>query len=244
MELEFLMKFTRKLPDWIPNIKAKTREKVKQSPLMKSCAEGTKTDIRALLIFFWPFVDVFPKIIQDIIQRLVQDELPKKYNVQNAQWIYETGQKFLKGIKGDEISHRTLWIRAAETMDISHEELAAHTPCNEVLRLNSHIGGEGTSLYHVFLRSDAVEIVAEGISHFLLASEKFRAIMGEEGIRWFRVHTEHSLIFPSHEELMYRLAFTLYDGDDFPPEREVETIVLDAVDHFDAVANRCMERIS
>ena len=239
--MDLLARFTRNLPDWLGNCKLAVRERVYTSPLMIGCTEGQEKYIRAFLIGAWPFVEAFPSMIDNAVERLVHEELFNQYGIKSAADLYRRGSQLLRGMREDEVSHRGLWIQTAEAVSVTKLDLYSNHPSQEVLALNSAVGNH-TDLFKSFLHFVTVELVAEEISHMLLASPAFCSVLGKRGREWFRVHAEHHGEI-THEEMAYRLAFALY-GDDFPSEDKVKDIILHATDLFEAVASRCLADLS
>lgn len=214
--------FHRPLPEYLAEIKKEAADKCMAAPLIKACSDGDLAAIRALIIHYWPFVDTFPKIINDGVAAVIQKE------VQRIREIIGVMREALQGVERDETNHRGLWLTTAGELYLTDADLFYTSPkilpeVQEIIQLTRK-----TDPFALFLRFVAVEIVAEAISIALLRSEEFRQIVGGSGLQWFNVHVDHHDGM-SHEEVTYRLAFA------FRPDatrEEVNAIIQQLVDLF------------
>ena len=200
---KFTDRYSRPLPDWVYAIKAQVKHKVTSSSASHVCCEGHIPALRKLLIIFWPFVDEFPKIVRRGCVKFIKHELitdPGKAGDLLA--LLVLADKTLTLIEKEEEEHRALWIKAAEAVGLTHQDLEQPT-IPSVKKLTTDVE-RWTDPTAMFLQFAAVEIIAEVASGHFLESQQFRQAVGTKGSEWFLAHTPQGE--ESHEALAYRLA--------------------------------------
>lgn len=218
------------------NITAEQKEQIKRScwerifvaPLMQGCRGNDETYLRALFIGYWHFVDSFPAVIRE---------------------TYEDSARFtrygkvlsgaLREMESDERNHRALWIKSANAVSIDADELYNTAPLQAVTNITTLMLARD-SLWQRLLDFVAVEIVAEGISAYLIPSEKLISRMGKEGMGWFRIHAIHPENQTSHENIAYRAAESMMQ----PGEATFSLIsrtIQETVDRFIVASNACVD---
>jgi pyrroloquinoline quinone (PQQ) biosynthesis protein C len=227
-------RFNEPLPRWVEDVDREACAKLSASAFARECRSGNVSVIRELIFRFWPFVDAFPKMINQGCLHLLKEDLFRSHGLELI-GLFRAGFELLLGIEKDEENHRSLWLKTADALGLSYGELE-RTPSAEVRAINDSVGEE-TDPSTMLLRFVAVEIVAESVSKDFLSSKNFVSALGEQGVHWFRVHVAHNGI--THEELALHLAFSLYD-DELNKDR-VNAVVQPVVDLFIMAANKCAE---
>lgn len=231
-------RFCLPVPSWISDIKREVEEKVAGCKIAEACLTGERKFIKEFLVCYWPFVDVFPKIISRGAVRLLARELVRELNTKNIFEFSSLGVEILSEIRRDESSHRELWLKTAESVGLTYRDLNSSS-YPEVTAI-SELVGEDSETYVMFLRFMAVEMVAEAVSKILLQSPSFKAVVGNEGRQWFDVHVTHENGM-THEELAFRLAMAFYAGE--PAKDGINPIILEVVDLFVAAGNKACEKV-
>jgi hypothetical protein len=205
----FTDRYSKPLPDWVSDIKEGVKCKVIRSIASQACREGNLPALRQLLIVFWPFVDAFPKIVRRGCVKFIKHELiTDPGNADDLLSLLVLADKTLTLIERDEAEHRELWIKAAEAVGLTYQDLEQYpTPLVEKLITEME---HWTDPAAMFLRFAAVEIMAGVASWHFLESQQFRQVVGTKGSEWFLAHTEHG--DESHESLTYRLAFAFREN--------------------------------
>ena len=207
----FIDRYARPLPGWVSDVKEEAKKKVIHSIAAEACYEGNVPALRQLLIVFWPFVDEFPKIVRRGCVKFIKHELiTDPGHANDLLSLLVLADKTLTLIEKDEEEHRVLWIKAAEAVGFTHQDLEQPpTPLVERLTREVETWTDPTAM---FLRFAAVEIMAEVASGHFLESHKFRKAVGTKGSEWFLAHTPHGDGDESHEALAYRLAMAFRDS--------------------------------
>ena len=205
----FTDRYSKPLPGWVSDIKEGVKHKVISSIASQACREGNIPALRQLLIVFWPFVDEFPKIIRRGCVKFIKHELiTDPGNADDLLSLLVLADKTLTLIERDEADHRELWIKAAEAVGLTYQDLEQY-PIPLVKKLIAEMEAWADPAA-MFLRFAAVEIMAEVASWHFLESQQFRQAVGTKGSEWFLAHTEHG--DESHESLTYRLAFAFRES--------------------------------
>jgi len=205
----FTDRYSKPLPGWVSDIKEGVKFKVISSIASQACREGNIPALRQLLIVFWPFVDEFPKIIRRGCVKFIKHELiTDPGNADDLLSLLVLADKTLTLIERDEADHRELWIKAAEAVGLTYQDLEQY-PIPLVKKLIAEMEAWADPAA-MFLRFAAVEIMAEVASWHFLESQQFRQAVGTKGSEWFLAHTEHG--DESHESLTYRLAFAFRES--------------------------------
>jgi pyrroloquinoline quinone (PQQ) biosynthesis protein C len=202
-------------------IKQRCWERINDDPLIQGCKIGNLNYLRALFIGYWDFVDRFPSVIMD--------------SYADSGRFARYG-KVLSGalceMEDDERVHRQLWLRSAAAANVAVEELYAATALAETQALIDGMW-ERNELWQRLLDFVAVEIIAEGISVCLTGSEAFRAVMGQEGMPWFKVHMIHDAGETTHEDIAYRAAAAMLLKSGKEPTFElIDTTLQQTIDRF------------
>jgi pyrroloquinoline quinone (PQQ) biosynthesis protein C len=215
-------------PEQQEQIKRVCWEKIFATSLLQGCGGGDSDNLRGLFAGYWHFVDNFPGVIRATYE---------------ASARFSRYGKVLSGalleMETDERSHRTLWIKSADAASISEAELYGSTPLPEVQQITTSML-ERESLWQRLLDFVAVEIVAEGISVYLLDREKFHSRMGKKGIGWFNVHSVHPADHTSHEEIAYRAAQAMMPAGT-AAFATINQTVQETVDRFVMASSACYE---
>ncbi len=205
----FTDRYSRPLPDWVCDIKEEVTSKVKSSIASQACREGNIPALRQLFISFWPFVDEFPKTIRRGCVKFIKHKLiTDPGNADDLLSLLVLADKTLTLIERDEEEHRELWIKAAEAVGLTYEDLEPYpVPLVQKLITEMDTWNDPAAM---FLRFAAVEIFAEVASGHFLDSQEFRQAVGTKGSGWFLAHTKHG--DESHESLTYRLAIAFREN--------------------------------
>lgn len=231
-------RFRAPLPDWIQGIKNEVEEKVSHCRITSACKTGNPKFIKEFLICYWRFVDIFPEIIFRGSFRLLRREFLENLSMEKVKDFIIIGADVLNEIRGDETSHRELWLKTAEALGLSYQDLQ-RPPYEEVLAIGEYVG-ENIGPYIMFLRFVAVEMVAEAISKLLLESVQFKDSVGRFGQEWFEVHVTHEMGM-THEELAFHLAFAFYPGE--ITKSGVNSVIQPVVDLFVKAGNKAHDSV-
>jgi len=199
----FADRYVRPLPGWVSDIKEGVKNKVINSIAAQACRQGNISALRQLLTVFWPFVDEFPKIIRRGCVKFIKHELiTDPGHADDLLALLVLADKTLTLIEKDEEEHRALWIKAAEAVGLTYQDLE-QPAIPSVKKLTTEVE-TWTDPAAMFLQFAAVEIMAEVASGHFLESQQFRQAVGTKGSEWFLAHTPQGE--ESHEALAYRLA--------------------------------------
>jgi len=235
-------RYNEPLPPWIHDIKVALKRDIAESRFAALSRAGDIQVMRQLILRFWPFVDVFPKLIRKGYSRLLKSELSKQVKNPSYQRVKDfvnillLAHQTLSDIEKDEKSHRSLWLNTATSLGFAYDDLEIE-PLSEVRAIIVSVGESGDA-FGMFLRFAEVEMVAEAVSKDFLASERFVSIVGARGIRWFKEHANHADGM-THEELALRLAFAF--NDDRLDRNGVEMIVKNLTRLFIEAGEKCVE---
>ncbi len=228
-------KFNQGIPDWFTNVKRKAADKIQNLNLAGACAQANGNAIKALVLGFWPFVDVFPSHIEQATWALVRGKRLSEAQKRDLPELMRSVRGLLPSIRDDEENHRLLWIETAEAIGISREELQTYrdtaTEMQSLIAITAAPAHPATKL----VQFSTVEVVAEALSRTLLASDSFKTRVGKRGLRWFQVHAQHNGE-DTHETLTLRLALALNtEGAALMCDQIVQT----TADAFVDAANAC-----
>jgi hypothetical protein len=205
----FTSRYARPLPGWVSDIKDGVKNKVIHSIAAQACREGNISALRQLLTVFWPFVDEFPKIVRRGCVKFIKHELiTDPGHADDLLSLLVLADKTLTLIEKDEEEHRALWIKAAEAVGLTPQDLD-QPAISSVKKLTTEVETWADPAA-MFLQFAAVEIMAEVASGHFLESQKFRKAVGTKGSEWFLAHTPRGE--ESHESLAYRLAMAFRDS--------------------------------
>lgn len=209
-------------------IKRKSWHKLNSLPLAARLMAADEMALRALFVGYWPFVDGFPRVIQQTYEATAQFS---RYG--------RVLSGALREMETDERNHRALWLRSTEAADIALADLYSSPALPQVLRVTEAMIERG-ALWQRLLDFVAVEIVAEGLSVAVLSSERFCERLGPKGTAWFKVHAVHPDGETSHEEIAYRAAVALMpkDGAEVIAD-QIDRTVQETVDRFVEAMNAC-----
>lgn len=247
-----LKRFEQPLPSWVNEIKTESRAKIRKSKLILACREDREAISiakKTLMIRFWPFVDVFPKIVGEHKKRIIKRETWR--HPFSIRQLGKHCEDIMGDIKRDEENHRKLWLDTSLVLGLTENHL--YYPRSYQMDQNPQarfrvqdtidIVGEKTDSFTALLRLASIEIIAESIGHELIivfsdldviATQKTEN--GEQEFanlkpsRWFYVHINHGRNAVSHEEMVYRLAFALHGK--VPKKKEANRIIQEVVDLF------------
>lgn len=239
-------KFEQNLPEWTDEIKNESHKKIRSSQLILDCREFNRGAMKTLMIRFYPFVHIFPKIIE-----LQKERILKREKWRHPFSIRQLGGRcgeILSEIGRDEESHRKLWLNTSLALGLSEEDLhvkqfyqnpKARFRVQKIIDIVGAKADSSTTL----LRFAAIEIIAESISHELIiifsdldAEVVKRVENGESEFanlkpsQWFQVHVYHKEGVMSHEELVYRMVFA-FDGKT-PEKDRANKVIQEIVDLF------------
>ena len=204
-------RYSRPLPGWVYDIKERVKDKVINSIAAQACHEGNVPALRQLLIVFWPFVDEFPKIIRRGCVKFIKRKLTTDPgNADDLLSLLVLADKTLTLLEKDEEDHRELWVKAAEAVGLTYQDLE-QPPIPLVEKLTTEME-TWTDPATMFLKFAAVEIMAEVASRHFLESQQFRQAVGTKGCEWFLAHMPHGDEEESHETVAYRLAIAFRDS--------------------------------
>ena len=221
---------------WQERIKSEAWTKIFASPLMQGCQQCDRRALEALYCGYWNFVDTFPEIIQSTYREAPGGEAQTRRFLRRAASILAGT---LEGMEADERAHRTLWIKSAAEFGITETHLYEWPVVNEIKAI-SHTMSAETLLQRRLLQFVATEIVAEGISNCLAASDAFKERAGARGMGWFNVHLLHPDDETTHEAIAYNTAFLLMrESGTAADEISVGAQVQNGVDLFISAANAC-----
>ena len=227
--------FKERLPDWIEEIEEQASEKISRSNFALACRQGNIDVMRALIKHFWPFVNEFPRLIQDGVTRFKKEETIKELGWKKAAELFNTGYKTFSEIQKDEVSHRELWLKTAQALDLPHCDLDR----KPIAAVKAIIGSlaNATDPFVMLMRIIAVELVAEAISKDLFTSYQFKSVLGEQGSRWFAAHISHDNEI-NHEQLAFQLAFALRGKT--PTKEESNLHIQSCIDLFVEAGEMCV----
>ena len=205
----FIDRYARPLPGWVSDVKEEAKKKVIHSIAAEACYEGNVPALRQLLIVFWPFVDEFPKIVRRGCVKFIKHQLiTDPGHADDLLALLVLADKTLTLIEKDEEEHRVLWIKAAEAVGLTLQDLEQPAiPPVKKLTTEVETWADPAAM---FLQFAAVEILAEVASWHFLESQQFRKAVGTKGSEWFLAHTPQGE--ESHEALAYRLAMAFRDS--------------------------------
>lgn len=239
--------FTNRRPvgaihDWLRPIKAEAARKVESSPLIRGCA-GAGPYPRGLYGGFWYFVDGFPEIIRETyatVPATAADAPTRRFFNRSARLLAGS----LRGMEGDERTHRGLWLRAAGCVGLSEAELQRLPVLAEVRSLTDAIRNE-QDLSRRLLYFVAVEMIAESVARYLVGAPRFVAAMGDEGMLWFAAHLPAPGETSPHEALAFRLAMAVKRDKAAPVDAmAVNDDVQRCVDWFLAASIACARDVA
>jgi len=75
-------RFKQPIPAWVKEIKNEALQKISLSPFATGCRAGDMRLAKDLFIRFWPFVDLFPKIINRGCVNILKKELVKTFGIE------------------------------------------------------------------------------------------------------------------------------------------------------------------
>lgn len=228
--------------DWLPRIKLETARKVGSSPLIRGCASGDLYP-RALYGGFWHFVNEFPEIIRETYVTLPASatDAPLRRLLNRTT---RTLSGSLRGMEGDERTHRALWVRAAGCVGLAERQLRQWQVLAEVRSLTDAIRDE-RELGRRLLYFVAVEMVAECVSRYLVGERHFVEAMGEEGMQWFAAHLVPPGETSPHEALAFQLAMAVRRAKAADvEEKTVSDDIQRCVDWFYAASVACAREVT
>lgn len=228
-------KFNQGVPSFFGGIRTEVGRKISQLALVQACARGEDGAIEALILDFWPFINVFPGHIEAANRHMVRGKYLTPDQKPHRRELWDLVSDLLPGIRQDEEAHRELWIKFAKANRIPMDELERVTPSREMLEL-IHLTSEKIHPTEKLLQFAAVEMVATALSQTLLASSSFCEKM-PDGLGWFRVHAEHHGD-DTHETLVIKLALALHPG--VTDSTKMNEIVQKTVDTFVHAADACL----
>lgn len=228
-------RFNQPLPSWIEDINGEAYRKIIGSRFAAACRRGETRVMQEIFIRHWPFVHEFPEMVNRGCIQALRQELAHKFGVGKLNDLVRLCSQVLKRVQKDEESHRALWQRAAEEVRLQYADLN-QPPIPEVTAFISAVDDD-TDLVAMFFHFVAVEILAESVSTDFLASEPFTAHFSQQGLQWFRVHTNHEGL--SHEELFWRLAFTFQK--DALTQEEANDAVQHVINLFVDASEACVQ---
>ena len=221
---------------WQERIKSAAWAKISASPLMHGCQQCDGRALEALYCGYWNFVDSFPEVIQSTYREAPAGVSGDGRFPRRAAGILAGT---LEGMEADERAHRALWIKSAAEFGFTEDQLYEWPVVTEIAAISQTMAGE-TLLQRRLLQFVATEIVAEGISNCLAASEEFKQKAGARGMGWFNVHLIHQVDETTHEAIAYNTAFLLMrDAGVQPDESSIDAEVQNGVDLFIAAAQAC-----
>jgi hypothetical protein len=227
--------------DWRRPIKAEAARKVESSPLIRGCADAGPYP-RSLFGGFWYFVNEFPEIIRESyasVPAAAADAPTRRFLQRSARTLAGS----LRGMEGDERTHRGLWIRAARCVGLAEAQLQRWPVLAEVRSLTDAIRDE-PDLGRRLLYFVAVEMVAESMARYLVGAPRFVEAMGEEGMLWFAAHLVPPGITTSHEALAFQLAMSIKRASAAPVDAiSVSADIQRCVDWFQAASIACAREV-
>lgn len=221
---------------WQERIKSAAWGKISTSPLMHGCRQCDERALKALYCGYWNFVDTFPEVIQSTYREAPAGTSGDGRFLRRAAGILAGT---LEGMEADERAHRTLWIKSAAEFGFAEDHLYEWPVVTEIAAISQTMSGESL-LQRRLLQFVATEIVAEGISNCLAASEEFKQKAGLRGMGWFNVHLIHQDDETTHEAIAYNTAFLLMrEAGVQPDEFSIDAEVQNGVDLFITAAQAC-----
>lgn len=226
-------KFSKPSPYWVEEIKKEVYARIAEAPFAAECRKGNKEVMRRLIINLWPFVDVFPQLVERGYRKLLRPSFIFRYGIGNMLKLLYKSIQLLRSIGRDEKAHRILWLDTGTALGLSYPKDFKKNPTPETQRWLKSVTNNKRP-FTMLLSYVAIEMIAESISKNLLAAEAFVSAAGREGARWFEVHAiNHGDV--SHEALEFHLAFTFHENE--PREDEVSKVIQHVVSKFLDSAN-------
>lgn len=228
--------------DWLRPIKAEAARKVESSPLIRGCADAGPYP-RGLYGGFWHFVNEFPEIIRETYASVPAADA----DAPTRRFFNRTARRLagsLRGMEGDERTHRGLWIRAAGCVGLAEAQLERWPVLVEVRALTDAIRNE-PELGRRLLYFVAVEMVAESMARYLVGAPRFVAAMGDEGMLWFAAHVVPPDKTTTHEALAFQLAISVKRAGAAPvDEISVSADIQRCVDWFLTASIACASEVA
>lgn len=233
--VNFKEKFQTPPPDWFKDIKAEAYKKISEAPFMEVCKRG---DIEAMKILdqnLWPFIELFPRLVQREYLKLLRPRLFLRHGILNMISLVYRSIVFLFSIKSDEKIHSRLWVDAGIALGLRYPEDFKKAPTPQTLDWIKEVSNKSDPS-EMFFALASIEIIAESASHYLLGFQKFKEVLGEKGIGWFTVHlVDHGEV--SHENLEMHLALAFDNQSHENAQAKAQRVILGIVDKFLAAAN-------
>ena len=239
MEIATLVNFKEKFhtppPIWFKSIKEEAYKRISEAPFTEVCKQADIEGMKILDQNLWPFIELFPRLVQRGYLKLLKPKLFFRHGFFNMISLVYQSVVFLFSIKSDEKIHSRLWVDAGVALGLQYPEDFKNPPTPQTRSWIEEVSNKSDPT-EMFFAFTSIEIIAESASHYLLGFQKFKEILGEKGIGWFTVHTiDHGDI--SHENLELRLAFAFDDSSDESTQTKARRIILGIVDKFLAAAN-------
>lgn len=240
-----IKRFEQNLPEWTDEIKEESHKKIRSSQLILDCRESNRGAMKTLMIRCYPFIHIFPKIIDTQKKRIL-----KRERWRHPFTIWRLGNRcneILSEIRRDEENHRKLWLDASLALGLSEEDLHEkqfyqNSKARFYVQKTIDVVGAKADSSTTLLRFAAIEIIAESISHELIvvfsdldAEVVKRIENGESKLanlkpsQWFRVHIYHKEGVITHEELTYKLAFAF---GDYRVKEKANNVIQEIIDLF------------
>ena len=233
--VNFKQKFNTPPPVWFKEIKEEAYRKITEAPFTEVCKRADIEGMKILNQNLWPFIELFPRLVQRGYLKLLKPRLFFRHGFFNMTSLVYQSIVFLFSIKRDEKIHSRLWVDAGIALGLQYPDDFKEAPTPETLDWIKEVSNKSdpTEMFFAFA---SIEVIAESASHYLLGFQKFKEILGEKGIGWFTVHTiDHRHI--SHQNLELRLAFAFDDSSDENTQIKARRIILGIVDKFVTAAN-------
>lgn len=164
-------------------LRAQARAEVVGAPLLRACAAGRPSAVRALLEGAWPFVGAFEKVIDLQVQRLSIRPLIARFGHARMKRFFAQARAAVRAMREEEGSHADLWraSAAARGVDLSDVE---PVPGIRVLL----DGAETTDPVEFFCWLAGTEYVAEELADFLCHAPAFLAVFPDRRWGWGEAH--------------------------------------------------------
>lgn len=208
-------------------------------PLLQRAREGNVRAAEALLRGFWPFVREFEIAIDR--QVLPREPLRRKFagTGNDVRRIFSCLTRAVASMKDEEGSHAAHWRKDALCLGIKDIDSAV------LPRVQTLIDASYTKdLPRFFAMLAGTEFVAEELSAYLTRHTAFTRLFSRQRWVWGDVHLIPHDDGPSHLEIDLDLARAYSSVDNGQTKAEIESMVTQTIQMFEAAANQVEERLA
>jgi hypothetical protein len=181
-------------------LRARARNEVEGSILIRACAAGETTAVAALLREFWPFVRAFELAIDGQVGRLPLRPLIQRFGQARIRTFFAEARAAVREMKEEEGSHADLWRTGAEQLGVGLREA---DPVPGIVALLDNASVDDPMEFFCWLAG--TEYIAEELSAFLCGAAPFLSLFPGRRWLWGDAHNA-KYQGPSHLEIDEDLA--------------------------------------